>query len=311
MKLPSISGDIWINSKPLSSDDLKGKVVLIDFWTYSCINCRRTLPYLKKWWQKYKDKNFLLIGIHSPEFDFEKDSYNVGKAVEELGVNWPVVLDNDYKNWTNFSNHYWPAKYLADQNGNIVYEHFGEGAYEHTEEVIQDLLKNQGEILMPEIESEHQHGKVCFRPTPETYCGFQRGHLDNPGGYHYFEEYNYKAPEKLSVDSIALSGKFSVREQYVESAEKGARLLLNFRATEVNLVMGPAEKEAAVGIFLNGAPLRREIYGKDVKNNEVLVGESAMYNLVKSRDPLGGILSISAKRGNFRAYAFTFSGCNI
>ncbi len=256
----------------------------------------------------------MIVGIHSPEFDFEKNSYNVGKAAEELGVAWPVVLDNDYKNWNNFANHYWPAKYLSDQNGNIVYEHFGEGAYEHTEQVIQDLLKNKGEVMMPELESEHQHGKVCFRPTPEIYCGFQRGYLDNSGGYRYFEEYNYKAPEKLKTDSIALSGKFSVQEEYVESAEKGARLLLNFRATEVNLVMslvGLGEKSAAVEIFLNGFPLRREIFGKDVKNNEISVVEPTMYNLIKSHEPVGGTLSIAAKHGNFRAYAFTFSGCNI
>ena len=165
---PYITGDTWIHSRALLPNDLKGKVVLVDFWTYSCVNCQKTLPYLKKWWEKYKDKNFLIIGIHTPEFEFEKDKSNVERAAHELGVFWPIVLDNDYVNWNNFANKYWPAKYLVDENGYIVYTHFGEGEYEKTEKAIQSLLKNiKKEHLRKTEKEKHTHHGVCFRPTPE------------------------------------------------------------------------------------------------------------------------------------------------
>lgn len=134
MQSPEIVGDVWLGSKPFTKEDLKGKLVLVDFWTYSCVNCLRTIPYLKMWRDEYKDKGFLIIGIHTPEFDFEKNPKNVEKAIKDLGVGWPVVMDNEYINWNNFANHYWPAKYLVDKTGKIVYTHFGEGAYGETEQ---------------------------------------------------------------------------------------------------------------------------------------------------------------------------------
>ena len=139
-RLPAVIGDMWFNARPLAGEDLAGKVVLIEFWTYSCVNCQRTLPHVREWWKKYKDESFLIIGVHTPEFEFEKNPANVEAAIKDLGVEWPVVLDNDFTNWNNFANRYWPTLYLADGAGRIVYSHIGEGAYDMTEAEIGKLL---------------------------------------------------------------------------------------------------------------------------------------------------------------------------
>lgn len=309
MKLPKIIGEHWFNSPPLTTD-LKGQVVLADFWTYSCVNCLRTLPYLKKWWEKYQDKGFLLIGIHTPEFDFEKEPVNVEKAVKELGIEWPVVMDNEYKNWNNFANHYWPAKYLADREGNIIYTHFGEGDYGQTESFIQSLLGTNLDRIPLLEQEEHEHGSVCFIPTPETYCGYARGFLANKGGYQEDKEAYYEVKEELPENSIALNGQFLASGEYVESRQSGSTLFLRFKATEVNLVLKTVSPKAVVGVTLNTQKIPSSLRGKDVnQEGEVVITEPKMYNLLKSKDLVEGLLSIKAKEGNFQAYAFTFSGC--
>lgn len=311
-RIPKIIGDTWFNSKPLLPENISGKVVLVDFWTYSCVNCQRTLPYLREWWRKYKDMNFLIIGIHTPEFEFEKNPRNVEKAAKDLGVEWPIVMDNEHVNWNNFANRYWPAKYLADAKGNIVYTHFGEGNYQETEQEIQALIKtNMGEAALPATEEkEHGHGNVCFPPTPETYCGYGRGNLSNRDGYAYDKIYGYERPEKIKEGTIGLEGKFLARPEYVESEESGATLCLQFHATEVNLVFAAPEKHAIVEILLTGKPIPEEIRGRDVnKESEAEISASTLYNLLKSDKLVEGTLSIRAKRGKFQAYAFTFSGC--
>ncbi len=311
IKLPKLVGDTWFNSKPVSSQDLKGKVVLVDFWAYTCVNCLRTLPHLHRLWHKYKDKGLLMIGIHTPEFEFEKNPDNVKQAIEEYHVHWPVVLDNDYVNWRNFANRYWPAKYIIDKSGNIIYEHFGEGGYKETEETIVNLLQDKKEDL-PLIETgeEHVHDQVCFIPTPELYCGYGRGTLSNPS-YFNDQEADYYQPEVLIEDSIALSGKFFASYEYVESRQEKATLLLNFTATEVNLVIRPAEVLAEVEIRLNDNIISEELSGKDICGGGVVkIDESKMYNLLKSSFLTSGILKVVAKKSNFQAYAFTFSGCS-
>lgn len=315
MKLPKIVGDTWFNlpsdEQALTSDDFTGKIILVDFWTYSCINCLRTLPYLQDWWEKYQDKNFLLIGVHTPEFEFEKNPKNVKKAIKDLGVDWPVVLDNDYLNWNNFANHYWPAKYLADKKGNIVYEHFGEGAYTQTEQKIAELLSNGNLMQMPKIEDvEHHHGAVCFIPTPETYCGFARGRLANPEGYRENEVFEYKLPENLKENEIALSGSFLATGEFVQSSKLGASLYLNFKATEVNLVLTSSDTKAAIEVKLNDELPEPEIRGTNVDElGEVKITQPTMYNLIKSKDLVTGILKVASLKGRFQAFAFTFSGC--
>lgn len=295
--LPELVGEQWFNSSSLKAEDLKNKAVLIDFWTYSCVNCQRTLPYLREWWQKYKDKNFVIIGIHAPEFEFEKDPKNVKQAIKDFKIDWPILLDNDHVNWNNFSNHYWPAKYLFDREGKLIYEHFGEGNYEETEAWIQSLFKEDGEMSRI-AKRNHEHGGVCFVPTPELYCGYGRGRLSNLEGYRYDNPFYYKAPAMMSEDSIALDGNFAARAEYIESLEPDATLMLRFRATEVNLVMAPVGKEAAAEIYFEGRPIKT-----------IVIKKATLYNLLKENKLIEGVLMIKPQKGNFRAYAFTFSGC--
>jgi thiol-disulfide isomerase/thioredoxin len=309
VSMPRIVGNTWLNSRPLSQEDLVGKIVLADFWTYSCINCLRTLPHLRDWWSRYRDKEFVMIGIHAPEFEFEKDPVNVGRAIEELGVDWPVVLDNDYVNWHNFANHHWPAKYMSDREGRIVYEHFGEGAYDKTERKIQELLSENHAIgLLPDIKP--YSSPDCFRATPETYCGYTRGILTNPGGYVYEREADYDPPRNIREDSIALDGRFLARREYIESAEPGATLLLSFKATEVNLVLRAMDGGASARVLLDGQVPDKSMLGSDVSPDaEVDISEPRMYNMLKADHPVDGVLAFQALDGAYQAYAFTFSGC--
>jgi len=311
MRTPIISGDTWFNTPhPITPEDLNGRVVLVDFWTYSCVNCLRTIPYLRTWWERYKDLPFFIIGVHTPEFEFEKDPANVERALKELGVEWPVVLDNDYVNWNNFANHYWPAKYLLDQNGYIVYEHFGEGGYGETEAKIQEYLrKNFGDRSFPPVVAEHGDGGYCFRATPEIYCGHLRGSLANTGGYHVDHIGHYIEPEEIPLHSIALAGDWDARSEHVESIVSDSTIYLHFQATEVNVVLAPVDNLSVVEVKLNGKELLPEVAGKDVDRGDVIVSGPRMYNLVKSDQPIEAILTLRAKESNFRAYAFTFSGC--
>jgi thiol-disulfide isomerase/thioredoxin len=311
INMPAIVSDTWLNSKPMSGLDWVGKVVLVDFWTYSCVNCQRTLPFIREWWHKYGSMGFTIIGVHSPEFEFEKDVKNVKRAIAELKVDWPVALDNDHKNWTNFANRYWPAKYLADKNGYIVYNHFGEGSYAETEAKIQELLAQTVSKEMPGLdESEHQHGAVCFRATPETYCGYNRGRIENPIDFQDDKIYAYKRPLELKKDSIALNGKFLATAEYAESAAKGAALILNFKATEVNLVLHTPGKESLVEIRFNNDKVPQRWRGADLdRNSYVKITKPGMYKLIKANEIVQGELSVTAVEGNYRAFAFTFLGC--
>lgn len=307
--MPDIVGDTWFNSPPLARDDLRGRIVLADFWTYSCINCLRTLPFLREWWARYRDEGFVLLGIHAPEFEFEKQVENVGRAVEELGVTWPVVLDNDYVNWHNFANHYWPAKYLSNSEGRIVYEHFGEGQYSRTERKIQELLRSeQGFESLPEVVTEPV--KSCVKATPELYCGYTRGRLANSSGFVYEADADYMAPKKIPVDTIALEGRFKATREYVQSSEPGSTVLLAFSATEVNMVLDAPADEARIRVLLGDEVAPSDIAGADVGHaGQVAVTEPRMYNLLKADHPVEGVLAAQALEGTLRAYAFTFSGC--
>ncbi|MEZ5185720.1 MAG: cytochrome c biogenesis protein DipZ [Candidatus Nanopelagicales bacterium] len=223
----------WLNSEPLSLADLRGRVVLVDFWTYSCINCQRTLPYLEKWDEKYRDAGLTIIGVHSPEFEFEHDVSNVAQAASDLGVEYPIAIDNEFKTWRAYDQRFWPAHYLIDQNGTVRQVHYGEGAYEQTEQLIRTLLKNKDTLPAAgdDRETPNQAG------TPETYLGAKRGNSyadQTPGP----DAADYAFPASMPNDSVALSGRWLQRPEYIEAVGSDSKLRLNYSAAKVFAVLG-------------------------------------------------------------------------
>ncbi|KKR80492.1 MAG: cytochrome C biogenesis protein [Candidatus Daviesbacteria bacterium GW2011_GWA1_41_61] len=323
MKAPQFpEGLLWFNSPPLTLEKLQkqGQVVLIDFWTYSCINCQRTLPYLKEWWQKYQDKGFVLIGVHAPEFEFEKDPHNIAQALEKYGVIWPVVLDKNYQIWNLYDNHYWPSEYLINPQGIIIYAHVGEGNYQQTELKIQEALslEEAGIPLIGEVSTEvFQMGQ-----TPELYCGYLKGALGNMEAYQKDKNHHYKTKtpeENLEPDLIYLEGVWKAKAEYLEHPRKTEKLedtiILPYKAKKVYLVMeSTSDKSIKVYVTLDAVSLTDESAGSDIKLEEegpyaksfIDVSFSTLYNLVNTATFGDHILRISTKEPGLRAFAFTF-----
>ena len=300
---PEFEGVIrWLNSKPLTMSALKGKVVLIDFWTYSCINCIRTLPYLNKWHDKYNDKGLVVIGVHAPEFEFEKSEENVKAAIAKYGIHYPVALDNHMSVWTAYANRYWPAHYLIDQQGNVVYSHFGEGQYAETEANIRTLLGLEPETAIkpnPTVSSNNQ--------TPETYLGYARA--ANYSGAPAFSENkpaNYQLPKFLAQHQWALGGDWKVEAEKITSAAPNATLRINFQSKNVFLVLGSSSgKPVGATLSLNGKPLAADA-GKDVTDSAIRVTNHRLYTLISQKEATSGVLEITANEPGLEAYAFTF-----
>ena len=301
----------WINSAPLTMESLKGKVVLIDFWTYSCVYCVRTLPYLKTWYQTYKDQGLVIIGVHSPEFAFEHKLANVRRASADLGVTWPVVLDNSFAQWRAYGNNYWPALYFIDATGKVRYFQFGEGEYATSEQVIRKLLAEAGKkpVNAAVLTDEPP---VSFGNTPETYIG--------SAGAARFEstpalsngDAIYKAPKTLSDNAWSLQGNWHVDPQFASPNAAGI-LELNFDAKEVFMVIAP-ESEGAAGSGTGDTqakPMRILVDGKvaadtaDVKGGNLRVTASRMYHLVMLEQSGRHRLRIEAPEG-YRFFVFTF-----
>jgi len=293
---PEFAGiEAWLNANPLTMQSLKGKVVLIDFWTYSCINCVRTLPYITGWDRKYRDQGLVIVGVHAPEFEFEKKLENVKAAIAQHGIRYPVALDNKLATWVNFNNLYWPAHYLIDREGKVVYTHFGEGEYDVTENNIRYLLglKNGGETVKAEA--------PAFAPdqTAETYLGYSRA--ENFGGKErvvHDAESVYRLPPSLAENAWALGGKWKVESEKIVAGEKGAALRLNFKARKVFLVLGTSTgKPVYVSVRLNG---------KDAPGGVVTIERNTLYELIDQKTPKNGLLEIISDSPGLEAYAFTF-----
>ncbi len=311
-ELTGISGVIN-GMNDLKLESLKGKVVLLDFWTYSCINCIRTLPYLKAWHEKYKKSGFEIVGVHTPEFEFEKSLDNVKKAVEKYNVSYPVVLDNNYSTWTAFNNHYWPHHYLIDADGFIRFNHIGEGNYEETEEQIQTLLKEKDsklkleELIYKNVSEERLDlSKVG---TPEIYFGFAfaRQPLGNQEGFKPNENVNYSQPKKIQKNLAYLEGVWKNNFDSMELELGEGRITLLYKAKNVNIV---TSGKAILEIQLDGKHLKLEELGLDAKseNNKTIVKtyEERMYNIVKDKDYFERTITITAKTNGFKIYTFTF-----
>lgn len=299
-----IPGGEWINSPPLTMKELRGKVVLIDFWTYTCINCIRTLPYLKAWHEKYNDKGLVIVGVHTPEFEFEKEINNVKKAVTDFGLTYPIMQDNDYKTWRAYANRYWPAKYMVDKNGKIRYTHFGEGDYDETETMIQKLLGEVGaeindKVLNPTYQVESR--------TPETYLGFERmAGLVSPERVSPDNVVTFTAPVSLPKNSFALSGAWTIGAERA-TPQTGATLTYHFDAKEVFLVMRPSPNaKGGLRVYLDGKVVTDENKGEDVTEGNVKITSDRLYKLIKLPKAGSHILKLEILDGDIELFAFTF-----
>ncbi len=299
-----VPGGAWFNSKPLKIANLRGKVVLVDFWTYTCINCIRTLPYIKSWQEKYADKGLVIIGVHTPEFEFEKSASNVKKAIADFGLKYPIVQDNNYATWNAFDNHYWPAKYFIDKNGKIRKTHFGEGEYDESEEFIQKLLAETGEKVSS-IPIANPTYAVAAR-TPETYVGYNRlQYYSSPENVLPDKKSTYTAPTEIPLNTIAFRGEWTVGGEY-SKPEKGAVLYSAFEAQNVYLVMRPGKKVSKVRVYLDDKPINVKEAGEDVRDGVVDINADRLYGLVKLQKSGKHILKLEFVDEGIEVFAFTF-----
>jgi thiol-disulfide isomerase/thioredoxin len=316
-RLPALDGaTAWLNSRPLTTDGLRGKVVVIDFWTYTCINWIRTLPYVRAWAGKYKDHGLEVIGVHTPEFRFEASVDNIREAIKDMGVSYPVAIDSDYAVWNAFGNHYWPALYFADAQGNLRHHYFGEGDYEQSELVIRQLLTEAGagglgpDLVAPEVTGVEVAADWSTLESAETYAGYQRAaNFASPGGQVPGEAHAYAVPAQLEVNHWALSGDWTAGPQAASLNTAGGRIAYRFHARDLHLILGPAVPGAAVRfqVRLDGQP-PGEAHGIDIDGEgNGTVTHQRMYQLI--RQP--GLVTERTFQITFldpgaEAYAFTF-----
>jgi thiol-disulfide isomerase/thioredoxin len=322
VRAPEI-GRVWLNSSPLSFRQLRGRVVLVDFWDYTCVNCIRTLPYVQAWHERYGGKGLTVIGVHTPEFTFAQYESNVERGIREFGLTYPIVIDSDREIWKAFANRYWPTKYLLDKEGYLRYAHFGEGAYRETEEAMRELLREVNPALafpplMDPVRAEDQPGAVCYPPSPELYLGHLRGRIGNEGGFKTDAIAEYTLPDELKDNCFYVKGSWASTAEYMESAGEGEHLIvLKYEASGVNLVMAaPRGSSCEVVILQDGKPLSRSQKTADtrfrtVDGNEesrVTVQRARMYFLVDNHDFGSHVLELRCPAG-VAAFAFTFTSC--
>jgi len=294
----------WINSEPLTLQELKGKVVLVDFWTYSCINCVRTLPYLTEWHRKYADDGLVIVGVHAPEFAFEQETKNVIDAAERFGIEYPIAQDNEFTTWRAYNNRYWPAKYFIDVEGNVRYVHFGEGEYEESELVIQQLLAEAG-ISTGEKLTTEQAVPITSAQTPELYVGYSRQEaFESLTPLVVDEAASYLMPDEISLDHFGVSGRWIFREEHAEALEKGNLLNLHFSAKDVYLVLD-APEPGRIRVSLSDTKLKNLSPEID-KNGEILIDEATLYHLVSLEEFTESIATIEFIDPGLQVFAFTF-----
>jgi len=315
--LPSLSGAVeWLNSPPLTPDELKGKVVLVDFWTYSCINCLRSIPYVRAWADKYKDQGLVVIGVHAPEFAFEKNIGNVKQAVAKLRIDYPVAIDNDYAIWRAFNNEYWPADYFIDANGKIRHHFFGEGDYAESEKVIQQLLAEAGKGNLPvDMVSVSATGAEAASDqadvkSSETYIGFARSeNFASPGGAVGDTPHVYSTGDLSRLNDWGLSGDWTVGGQSATLNKTDGALSFRFHARDLHLVLGPSAdgKPVRFRVTIDGLS-PGESHGADVNSDgEGVVTDHRLYQLVRESGPIvDHTFSIQFLDPDVQAYAFTF-----
>jgi thiol-disulfide isomerase/thioredoxin len=316
-ELPSFDGaTTWLNSPPLSPAGLSGKVVLVQFWTYTCINWLRTVPYVRAWAEKYKDQGLVVIGVSTPEFDFEHDLDNVRRAVKDMEITWPVAVDNDYAVWRAFDNNYWPALYFVDAKGHIRHHHFGEGDYERSEKVIQQLLAEAGHppsdnalvsVNGAGLEAAADWGSLG---SPENYLGYERTeNFASPGGAAFDKPHVYAPPRRLGLNQWALSGDWTVGKQATVSNQARGRVVYRFHARDLHLVMGPVAPGTSVRfrVLIDGQP-PGAAHGQDVDAQGYgAVTEQRLYQLIRQPKPISDrVFEIEFLDPGVAVFAFTF-----
>jgi thiol-disulfide isomerase/thioredoxin len=322
VRAPEI-GRVWLNSPPLSFRQLRGRVVLVDFWDYTCVNCIRTLPYVQAWHERYVSKGLTVIGVHTPEFTFAQYESNVERGVREFGLTYPIVIDSDHEIWKAFANRYWPTKYLLDKEGYLRYAHFGEGEYRECEEAIRELLKeiNSGlsfPPLMEPLRAEDGTGAVCYRPSAELYLGNARGRIGNAGGFQADAIGNYVLPDQFEDGLFYAGGRWASTAEYMESVEDGDHtIVLQYEAAGVNLVMAaPRGGPCNVVIRQDGRPLTLEQKTRDTRfrsidgkeESYISVQNARMYALVDNHAFRSRRLELTCPPG-VALFAFTFTSC--
>jgi thiol-disulfide isomerase/thioredoxin len=308
--------DAWINSSPLTAADLRGKVVLIDFWTYTCINWLRTLPYVRAWADKYRDQGLVVIGVHAPEFAFEKDINNVRRAVKDLRVDYPVAVDSEHVIWRAFRNQYWPALYFIDAQGRLRHHQFGEGSYEQSEMILQQLLTEAGKSGFAHepvsVEGQGIEAAADWRSlkSPENYLGYERTeNFASPGGAILDKPRAYMAPTRLRLNEWALSGEWKITRQAVALNQPNGSIAYRFHARDLHVVMGPAAPGAAVRfrVLIDGKP-PGVAHGLDVdEQGNGTVTEQRLYQLIRQSKPIDDRqFEIEFLDPGVEAFAFTF-----
>jgi thiol-disulfide isomerase/thioredoxin len=316
-ELPSLDGaTTWLNSPPLTPAGLRGKVVLVQFWTYTCINWLRTLPYVRAWAEKYKEQGLVVIGVSTPEFEFEHTVENVRRSVKDMRITYPIAIDNDYAIWRAFDNNYWPALYFVDAKGHIRHHHFGEGDYEQSERVIQRLLAEAGRggtdhalvsVDAGEVEAAADWGSL---KSPENYVGYERTeNFASPGGAAFDKPHVYAAPRRLGLNQWALSGDWTVGRQATELNQAKGRIVYRFQARDLHLVMGPVAPGTSVRfrVLIDGQP-PGAAHGLDVDAQGYgSVTEQRLYQLIRQPKPISDReFEIEFLDPGVAVFAFTF-----
>ena len=315
--LPELTGATgWLNSKPLTPQSLRGKVVVVDFWAYSCINCLRAMPYVNAWYKHYKDSGLVVLGVHSPEFAFEKDTANVQAAVTKFGIQYPVALDNNLTIWKAFNNRFWPAHYFVDAKGQIRGHHFGEGKYARSEREIRQLLTEAGAKNLPDpLDDAAGEGVAAPADTanvasPETYVGYARAeNFLSPGAFARDAKKNYALPKSLALNQWALSGSWQVMKEHARLDAAPGRIAFRFKARDLHLVLGPAAagKPVRFRVTLDGAPPKMDL-GMDIDaDGNGVVREHRLYQLIRLKGPVSEKeFVIEFLDPGVDAYSFTF-----
>ncbi|MEV0459027.1 redoxin domain-containing protein [Catellatospora methionotrophica] len=312
VRLPAFGGVAeWLNTEPLGPPEPRGKAVLVDFWTLTCINWLRTVPYVRAWSQAYRDDGLVVIGVHTPEFTFERDVDRVRQAVVARRIDYPVAIDNDYAVWRAFDNHYWPALYFVDDAGVVRDEHFGEGRYDRSEQVIQRMLGVRRELVSPLVEGRGVEAEADWQQlrSPETYLGYARGeNFASAGGIAYDERRDYGVPADLRPNHWALAGPWTAERENVLLDAAGGSIACRFHARDAHLVMSPGDGGPIPFRVLVDGAAPGDSHGGDVDAiGEGLLEQGRLYQLLRERGTVGErTLQITFGAPGARAYAFTF-----